>query len=60
MVLAAEVALREALRERDRAPWIRAWQADRAVRKAEEELERVKALEPKQERRGFLGSAPPR
>ncbi|HEX5857951.1 MAG TPA: YhjD/YihY/BrkB family envelope integrity protein [Microbacterium sp.] len=59
MVLTAEVALREALRERDEAPWIRAWQADRAVRKAEEELARVKALEPKQERRGFLASVTP-
>lgn len=59
MVLTAEVAVREARRERDGAPWIRAWQADRAVRKAEEELERVKTLEPKQDKRHSLFSPPP-
>ncbi|MGC5169190.1 YihY/virulence factor BrkB family protein [Microbacterium sp. DT81.1] len=57
MLLTAEVALREARREREAAPWVRSWQADRAVRKAEAELERVKGLEPKPQPRGLLGAS---
>lgn len=57
MVLTAEVALREARRAREAAPWVRSWQADRAVRKAEAELERVRGLEPKPQPHGLLGTS---
>ncbi|HWI30403.1 MAG TPA: YihY/virulence factor BrkB family protein, partial [Microbacterium sp.] len=55
LVVAAEVRVREARAERDTAPWVRAWLADRAVRRAEDELAHVKTLEPAQKKpRGFL------
>ncbi|HWI29885.1 MAG TPA: YihY/virulence factor BrkB family protein [Microbacterium sp.] len=55
LVVAAEVRVREARAERDTAPWVRAWMADRAVRRAEDELARVKTLEPAPKKaRGLL------
>ena len=53
-VLAARVRLREARRERDVAPWFRAWSARREVRLAEDELARLRASPPPEpEVRGF-------
>ncbi|HYI84194.1 MAG TPA: YihY/virulence factor BrkB family protein [Acetobacteraceae bacterium] len=61
LVVAAEVGLREARAQREGAPWFRTWQAERNVRQAEAELERVKKLEPPPPAKvGFLGAPPGR
>ena len=46
LLLAARVRLRTAQDARSSAPWYRAWQADRAVRAAEQELAQVEASTP--------------
>lgn len=55
LLVAAEVRLRDARRARDRAPWYAAWRAGRDVRRAEDELARVRASPPPEPKpRGFL------
>ena len=55
LLVAAEVRLRDARLARDAAPWYRAWQAGRDVRRAEDELARVRASPPPEPQpRGFL------
>lgn len=55
LLVAAEVRLRDARRTRDRAPWYGAWRAGRDVRRAEDELARVRASPPPEPKpRGFL------
>lgn len=46
LLLAARVRLRTAQDARDKAPWYRAWIADRALREAEDELRQVEAATP--------------
>jgi membrane protein len=59
LMVAAEVGLREAHAQRERAPWYRTWQAERNVRQAEAEVERVKKLEPPRRTHRFLDAPPP-
>ena len=55
LLVAAEVRLRDARAARDAAPWYRAWRAGRDVRRAEDELARVRASPPPEPKtRGFL------
>lgn len=46
LLLAAQVRLREAQQQRESAPWWGVWNADRALRRAEEELASVEAAAP--------------
>ena len=46
LLSAARIRVREAEAARDTAPWYRAWQADRALRGAERELEALEAAAP--------------
>jgi membrane protein len=58
LLLAAQVRLRTAQEARAAAPWYRIWAADRAVHEAQEELEQVEAVkprEPKRRRRSDVG-----
>ena len=43
---AARMRLRDAVRDREKAPWYRRWLKDRAVRAAATELASVKAASP--------------
>ncbi len=55
LLVAAEVRLREARLARDTAPWYTAWRAGRDVRRAEDELARVRASPPPEPKaRGLL------
>ncbi len=55
LLVAAEVRLRDARIARDTAPWYGAWRAGRDVRRAEDELARVRASPPPEPQpRGFL------
>ena len=55
LLVAAEVRLRDARAALDAAPWYRAWRAGRDVRRAEDELARVRASPPPEPKtRGFL------
>lgn len=51
LLVAARVRLRTARRERETAPWLRHWSADRAVRRAEAELAEITASAPPEPKR---------
>jgi membrane protein len=55
LLVAAEVRLRDARAARDAAPWYRSWRTGRDVRRAEDELARLRASPPPEPpARGFL------
>lgn len=54
LLTAAHVRLRTAQEAAEHAPWYRRWQANKAVREAEDELAQVEASKPPEPKRGSL------